>query len=408
MSDRWLSIIGIGEDGRAGLSAAANTLIDAADLVVGGRRHLDLIGATRATQMPWLNPLDATIPEILARRGRPVAVLVSGDPFWFGAGVTLARSVPIEEMLVVPAPSSFSLAAARLGWALQDTTTLGLNMRGLTPLLRRHLHHGRRILALALNGETPREVANLLAAAGFRASRMIVMEALGGPRERIREAIAGNFNLADVDPLNLIGIEVIAGANAAPVPFAAGLPDTYFENDGQLTKREVRAVTLSSLQPCPGELLWDIGAGSGSIGIEWLLAHASTRAIGIERDEVRAARASRNAASLGVPHYDVRHGVSPAALAGLPAPDVIFIGGGSASDSTTIDACWLALKPGGRIVVNGVTLETELALMAAYQQHGGTLTRIGIERVEPIGARSGWRPALPVLQWFCRKAAGEA
>ena len=228
MSDRWLSIIGIGEDGRAGLSAAANTLIDAAELVVGGRRHLDLIGATRATQMPWLNPLDATIPEILARRGRPVAVLVSGDPFWFGAGVTLARSVPIEEMLVVPAPSSFSLAAARLGWALQDTTTLGLNMRGLTPLLRRHLHHGRRILALALNGETPREVANLLAAAGFRASRMIVMEALGGPRERIREAIAGNFNLADVDPLNLIGIEVIAGANAAPVPFAAGLPDTLF------------------------------------------------------------------------------------------------------------------------------------------------------------------------------------
>ena len=390
MSDRWLSIIGIGEDGRAGLSAAANTLIDAADLVVGGRRHLDLIGATRATQMPWLNPLDATIPEILARRGRPVAVLVSGDPFWFGAGVTLARSVPIEEMLVVPAPSSFSLAAARLGWALQDTTTLGLNMRGLTPLLRRHLHHGRRILALALNGETPREVADLLAATGFRASRMIVMEALGGPRERIREAIAGEFQFCGCRSSQRDRDRGYRRAKCSAGSLTRqDCPIRYFENDGQLTKREVRAVTLSSLQPCPGELLWDVGAGSGSIGIEWLLAHASTRAIGIERDEVRAARASRNAASLGVPHYDVRHGAAPAALAGLPAPDAIFIGGGSASDSTTIDACWLALKPGGRIVVNGVTLETELALLAAYHQHGGTLTRIGIERVEPIGSTLG-------------------
>ena len=222
-----------------------------------------------------------------------MTVLVSGDPFWFGAGVTLARSVPVEEMLVVPAPSSFSLAAARLGWALQDTTTLGLNMRGLTPLLRRHLHHGRRILALALNGETPREVADLLASTGFGPSRMIVMEALGGPRERIRDAVATHFDFTDVDPLNVIGIEVAAGPGATPVPYAAGLPDAYFENDGQLTKREVRAVTLSSLQPCPGELLWDVGAGSGSIGIEWLLAHPSTRAIGIERDDVRAARASR-------------------------------------------------------------------------------------------------------------------
>ena len=407
MSDRWLSIIGIGEDGRAGISPAANALIDAAELLVGGRRHLDLIGATRTTQMPWLNPLDATIPEILARRGRPVTVLVSGDPFWFGAGVTVARSVPVEEMLVVPAPSTFSLAAARLGWALQDTTTQGLNMRGLTPLLRRHLHHGRRILALALNGETPREVADLLASTGFGSSRMIVMEALGGPRERIRDAVATHFDFTDVDPLNVIGIEVAAGPGATPVPYAAGLPDAYFDNDGQLTKREIRAVTLSSLQPCPGELLWDVGAGSGSIGIEWLLAHPSTRAIGIERDDVRAARASGNAASLGVPHYDVRHGAAPAALAGLPAPDAIFIGGGSAADATTIDACWLALKPGGRIVVNGVTLETELALLAAYHQHGGTLTRINIERAEPIGERSGWRPALPVLQWVCRKPAGD-
>jgi precorrin-6Y C5,15-methyltransferase (decarboxylating) len=408
MSDRWLSIVGIGEDGRAGLSAAANAIIDAAELVVGGRRHLALVGATRGAQMPWRTPLDATIPEIVARRGQAVVVLVSGDPFWFGAGVTLARSIPVEEMLVVPAPSCFSLAAARLSWALQDTVTLGLNMRGLTPLLRRHLHHGRRILALALNGETPREVAELAAASGFGPSHITVMEALGGPHERLRSTTAASFDLADIDPLNVIAIDVVAGPDAVPIPYAPGLPDSYFENDGQLTKREVRAITLSSLQPGSGELLWDVGAGSGSVGIEWMLAHPANRAIAIERDSERAVRAARNAVALGVPRYDVRRGAAPEALAGLPEPDAIFIGGGSAAGRATIDAGWLALKPGGRIVVNSVTLETEATLLAAHDEHGGTLTRIGIERVGQLGNHAAWRPALPVLQWVCRKPVGDA
>ena len=405
MSGRWLSIIGIGEDGRMGLSAAANALVDAAQLVVGGRRHLDLVGATPGTQMQWLIPLDSTIPEIRARRGKPVAVLVSGDPFWFGAGATLARSIPVDEMLVVPAPSSFSLAAARLGWALQDTVTLGLNMRGLAPSLRRHLHQGRRVLALALNGETPREVAELLIASGFGSSRLFVMEALGGHRERVRSAIAQEFDFSDVDPLNVVGIEVIADPGATPIPYAAGLPDSYFENDGQLTKREIRAVTLSSLQPSPGELLWDVGAGSGSIGIEWLLAHPANRAIGVERDDVRAARAARNAVALGVPHFDVRHGAALETLIGLPEPDAIFIGCGAA-DRRVIETCWSALKPGGRMVVNGVTIETELALFAAHKDLGGTLTRISIDRADPAGGRLAWRPAMPVLQWVCRKPQG--
>jgi precorrin-6B C5,15-methyltransferase / cobalt-precorrin-6B C5,C15-methyltransferase len=405
MSGRWLSIIGIGEDGRAGLSATAIRLIDEAELIVGGRRHLDLVGTTRGEKIEWAKPLEATATTILARRGTPVAVLVSGDPFWFGAGATLARSIPIGEMLVVPSPSSFSIAASRLGWPLQDVTTLGLNMTGLTPLIRRHLHHGRRILALALNGNTPREVAQLLTVAGFGPSEMIVMEALGGSRERVRHVQAANFNFGDVDPLNVIGVEVVAGADARPIPYEAGLPDAYFENDGQLTKREIRAVTLSSLRPGAGELLWDVGAGSGSIGIEWLLAHSSNKAIGIERDAERAARAMRNAISLGVPHLDIRVGAAPEALQELPQPDAIFIGCGTGGGKV-IDACWAALKPGGRIVANAVTLESELGLLTAYHAGGGTLTRLSVERAEPVGSRTTWRPALPVVQWVARKPVG--
>lgn len=407
MSGRWLSIIGIGEDGRTGLGSAANALIDSAELIVGGERHLALVGDTRGAKMQWRTPLDATSQDILARRGKPVAVLVSGDPFWFGAGVTLTRTIPIDEMLVVTSPSSFSLAASRLGWALQDTVTLGLNMRGLTPLLRRHVHHGRRILALALNGETPGEVAKLLTSAGYGLSTITVLEALGGPRERIRSTMAEAFALTDVDPLNVIAVDVVAGPEAMPIPYAAGLPDTYFENDGQLTKREVRAVTLSSLQPGAGELLWDIGAGSGSVGIEWMLAHPANRAIGIERDETRAARAVRNAVALGVPQLDIRKGSAPDALDGLPSPDAIFIGSGSAFREL-IDTCWNALKPGGRIVVNSVTLESELGVLAAYHAHGGTLTRFAVERAGPLGKRMTWRPALPIIQWVSRKPGAGA
>lgn len=406
MSGRWLSIIGIGEDGRAGLTSTASGLIDAAELIVGGRRHLDLVGPTRGEKVEWEKPLEATATTILARRGRPVAVLVSGDPFWFGAGVTLARAIPVEEMLVLPSVSSFSMAASRLGWALQDVTTLGLNMKGLTPLIRRYLHQGRRILALALNGDTPREVAAVLTASGFGQSEIIVMEALGGRRERVRRARAMDFDLSDVDPLNVIAVDVVAGAEALPIPYTAGLPDRYFENDGQLTKREIRAVTLSSLRPGAGELLWDVGAGSGSIGIEWLLAHPSNKTIGIERDRERAARAMRNAVTLGVPQLHVEMGPAPEALRGLPRPDAIFIGCGTGGGDV-IAACWAALKGGGRIVVNAVTLESELSLLAAHRAHGGTLLRLGVERAEPVGSRTTWRPALPIIQWIAEKPAGE-
>ena len=402
MSGRWLSIIGIGEDGRAGLSAAAIALVEAAELVVGGKRHLELFGPTRGEQRIWATPLEATITDILAHQGRPVAVLSSGDPFWFGAGATLVRSIPIDEMLVAPAPSSLSLAAARMGWALQETVTLGLNMRGQTPLIRRHFTHGRRILALSLNGETPREVASLLAANGFAETQLTVLEALGGPRERIRSTTAARFDLEGIEPLNIVAVDVVAGLIARTIPFACGIPDEMFETDGQLTKREVRAITLSSLAPQPGALLWDVGLGSGSVAIEWLLAHPTTRAIGIERDEARAARAARNAVALGVPHLDVRTGAAPQALQDLPVPDAVFIGGG-AQIAATLGQCWAALNPGGRIVVNAVTLETETALIDAHRRLGGALTRISIDRADMVGRRTAWRPAIPVLHWAASK-----
>ncbi len=402
MSGRWLSIVGIGEDGRAGLSQGAIAIVEAADLIIGGRRHLDLFGPTRGEQRVWPVPLDAAIPDILARRGTPVAVLASGDPFWYGAGVTLARAIPPDEMLVVPAPSSLSLAANRMGWALQHTVTLGLNMRGLVPLLRRHLNHGSKILALSLNGDTPRDVATLLTSHGFGETKLTVLEALGGPRERIRHTIAGQYTPDDVGPLNIVALDVIAGPQARPVHTAGGLPDDMFEHDGQLTKREIRAVTLSALAPEPGQLLWDIGLGSGSVAIEWLLAHPANRAIGLERDPVRAARAVRNAVALGVPHLDVKQVAAPHGLSGLAQPDAIFIGGGGSGDGV-IAGAWAALKPSGRIVVNGVTLETDAVLLAAHAHYGGTLTRISIERAVAVGTKSGWRPAMPVTQWVCVK-----
>lgn len=402
MTERWLSIVGIGEDGRAGLTAAALAILDTATLVIGGRRHLDLVGPTPGEQRTWSVPLEATIPIILERRGRPVCVLASGDPFWFGAGVTLAREISIDEMLVLPAPSSLSLAAARMGWALQDTVTLGLNMRGLTPLVRRHLHDGGRILALSLNGETPSEVAKILRDSGFGASTMWVLEALGGARQSIRKTTADTFDLGDIDPLNIIAIQVQQSLDARPISYVGGLPDEMFEHDGQLTKREIRAVTMSSLAPAPRALLWDIGLGSGSVAIEWLLSHPSARAIGFERDPVRAARAARNAVSLGVPHLAIKLGAAIETLADVEPPDAIFIGGG-ASEPGLIEACWSALKPGGRIVINAVTLETEVRLIAAHASLGGTVTRISIDRAESVGSKHGWRPAMPVVQWVGTK-----
>lgn len=324
-------------------------------------------------------------------------VLASGDPFLYGVGATLSRHVAAEEMRTIPAPSAFSLAASRLGWPLQDVATISLHGRPID-LIRPHLHAGRRIIALTSDEKGPGDLATLLAATGFGQSQLTVLEALGGPRERQRSTVATQFDLADVDPLNVCALEIAAGERARILPFASGFEDALFEHDGQITKREIRAVTLSALAPRHGELLWDIGAGSGSVGIEWMLAHPSLKTIAIEQSPERAARIARNASAFGVPHLAVVEGTAPGALTGLPEPDVIFLGGGG-SEPGVIDAVIAALKRGGRLVANAVTLEMEAVLLSEHATRGGLLTRIEISRAEPIGGMSGWRPAMPVTQW---------
>jgi precorrin-6Y C5,15-methyltransferase (decarboxylating) len=395
-ASRWLSIVGIGEDGVEGLAPVARSLIQAAEIVFGGRRHLALAAPLiRGASRPWPSPFEGAIQDVLAHRGRDVCVLASGDPFVYGVGSVLLRHIDASEMVAVPAPSTFSLAAARLGWALPETIQLSLHGR-LLDFVRPHLQPGARVLALTSDGEGPATLARLLADAGFGRSRLTVLEALGGPRERIRTATAAAFDLGDVDPLNAVALEVEASPGARVLSRAAGLPDALFEHDGQITKREIRAITLAALSPRRGELLWDVGAGAGSVAIEWMLADPSMRAVAIEARSDRAARIRRNAVAFGVPGLEVVEGAAPAALEGLDQPDAVFIGGGA---TIVLDAAVRALRAGGRLVVNAVTAETEALILQRQATLGGELTRVAIARLEPVGHRQGWRPALPVTQW---------
>lgn len=398
IAGRWLSIIGIGEDGVGGLSSVARSLVLGAELVVGGARHLSLASELIVRdRMTWPSPLHDAFPHILARRGRPVCILATGDPFHFGIGKQIVEHVAVSDIICLPHASAFSLAAAQMGWALQDTAAVSLHGRAIEGLIR-HLQPGARILALSWNGETPAVAASMLDRHGFGRSTVTVLEAMGGPRQRVRQHVASNFVMLDVDPLNTIAIEALAEPDARIVTLAPGLEDQLFEHDGQLTKREVRAVTLAALAPRQGELLWDIGLGAGSISIEWLLRHPSLRAIGIERHPERAARAVRNAACLGTPDLRVITGTAPEALRGLPEPDAVFIGGGLATPEV-FDTTWAALKAGGRLVANAVTIESESRLQHLFAAHGGELTRIAISRAEAVGRFHAWRPAMPVTQW---------
>ncbi len=394
----WLTIIGIGEDGPAGLGDEAKRLISSAPVVFGGERHIELMSPVITGEThQWLSPFERSIEAILARRGEPTVVLASGDPFFYGVGATLSRRVPAGEMFVIPAPSSFSLAASRLGWPLQEITVLSLHGRPID-LIRPHLHPGRKILALTSDGKGPAELAALLQASGFGQSELTALEALGGPHEEVSRQKADDFALSGINDLNICGVEVRAEGAARILSLSAGLADELFEHDGQITKREIRAMTLSALAPRYGELLWDIGAGSGSIGIEWMLANTSLRAIAIEASAERAARIRRNAANFGVPGLTVIEGEAPDALIGLPTPDAIFIGGGG-SDEGVLDAAIGQLKSGGRLVANAVTTEMEALLLAEQARRGGSLIRIDIARAAPVGRMTGWRPAMPVTQW---------
>ena len=397
----WLAVIGIGEDGLAGLSAAARALVEGAELLVGGERHLALVPSGPAERLVWRQPIADTMALIAGKRGARVVVLASGDPLSYGVGALLARNFAAAEMTVLPQPSAFSLAAARLLWPLEDCVTLSLHGRPLEAL-RVHLVPGARLLLLTTDGDTPVQVAKLLSDAGWGPSAMTVFAHMGGERERRIDAAAESWPLGRIAALNTLAVECRPGPAARPLSRLGGLPDGAFEHDGQLTKREVRAATLAALAPLPGELLWDVGAGNGSVAIEWLRASRSLRAIAVERDTARCAQIARNAAALGVPELRVVHGAAPAALADLPAPDAIFLGGG-VSDGALWEALWRALKPGGRIVANAVTLEAEAELLRRQQRQGGEVARLAVARAERVGGFQAWRPLLPVTQLVLAK-----
>lgn len=401
----WISVVGIGDDGLASIGDTARHLIKRADILVGGKRHLAMIPEGREERLTWRRPLEATLSDIEARRGRNVVVLASGDPLWFGVGDLLSKTFSMDEMQILPHASSFSLACARLGWPLAEVETLSLHNRP-TSSLRRYLAPGAKLVLLTHSSETAHIVATILVEQGFGPSGMTVFEHLGGEKERRIEATADTWPAQDIAPLNTIAIACLAPGGPAPLFCSSvpGLPDQAFESDGMLTKREVRTATLARLMPINGQCLWDVGAGSGAIGIEWLRSLKHGQAVAIERDEDRAFRAKSNAEWLGTPDLLVVQGEAPACLGSdLPPPDAIFIGGGITAPGM-LEHCFQALGIGGRLVANVVTLEGERLLLDWQAKHGGDLVRIAISRAEKVGPYQGWRPGMPVTQYAMVKS----
>ena len=399
--NRWLSIVGLGEEGIEGLAPAARHLIDKAELLVGGERHLALVPNGGAERLTWQSPLKLTVDQILRRRGRPVVVLATGDPMWFGIGVTLARQVASDELWIIPGASAFALACARLGWPLAEVECLTLHGRSLA-LLNAVVAPGTRLLLLSADGATPAAVAKALAARGYGPSRLTVLEHMGGEKEDRITGTAAEWSIERTRDLNTIAVECVAGADAIVRARVPGLPDDAFRHDGQLTEREVRAATMAALAPTPGQLLWDVGAGCGSVAIEWLRSHRTLAAAAVERDAARCAMVLENATALGVPQLQIVEGEAPAALADLPPPGAVFIGGGLTVPGL-VERCWTALRPRGRLVANAVTLEGEARLLALWSELGGDLVRIAVSRAEPVGPYTGWRPLMPVTQFAATK-----
>lgn len=410
----WLTVLGIGDDGVNSLTPAALALLKSARALVAPERvlrALDLkgLGLEDCEIIPWTMGIGPTLDFLHARRGTPVTILATGDPMHFGIGTTMRRTISAEEMLVVPSPSGFSLAAARLGWALPEVACISLHGRSVAGL-QPHIVPANRILSLTSVARTVHEVADMLATRHYGGSRLTVLEHMGGERERITDHLASDVCALDAGKspfadFNVLAIECVPADGAAinsPVP---GLPDDAFTHDGQLTKREARAATLAALQPCPLALLWDVGAGCGSVAIEWMRAARGARAVAIEAQATRNAMIAQNAIVLGTPGLKIIEGRAPAALTDLETPDAVFIGGGII-DPAVFETCWQALKPGGRLVANAVTLEGEGRLSALHAEYGGALTRISIARVGPIGGYRGFRPLMPVTQWSVQKPWG--
>lgn len=401
----WLSVVGVGEDGLAGLSSTARALIEGAELLVGGERHQAMVAATNASRLTWAEGIDATTERLSGWRGRSVVVLASGDPMWFGIGATLARRFAPAEMRVLPVAGAFSLAAAAMGWALAEVEAISVHGRPLASL-NRHVRPDARLLVLSRDGDTPAEAAALLRDRGYGGSEITVLEHLGGPRQRRVDGIAGRWDAPRAADLNTLAVVCRPDPGARVVPLAPGIADDLFVHDGQLTKREVRALTVSALAPLPGQVLWDVGAGAGSVGIEWLrlvppvvpAGGAPARAVAIERDAGRCAAIAQNATALGVPELEVVQGDAPEALEGLPVPDRVFVGGGLTRPGL-MEACWQALARGGRLVANAVSLEGLSRLTAFGADADGELTRLAVARADKVGGFTSFRPLLEVVQY---------
>lgn len=396
-----ITVVGIGADGWAGLGEPAREAVLAADTIVGSRRQLDLLPDTRAERRPWPSPIDPLIDEIAEVRDDEVCVLASGDPMLHGIGATLARRVGSQRLAVHPHVSAFSLACARLGWPAAETalvSAVGRPAEVVAPMLQT----GRRIVAYVAGTSGAAEVGRVLCERGFGPSTFVVLEQLGGSAERITRGTADTWGRREADPLHAVAIEVRPQPGAPVLARTPGLPDDAYDSDGQITKWPVRAITLAALRPGPGLVLWDVGAGSGSIAIEWLRAEPLARAVAVEARPDRAERIRANALRLGVPMLDVVEGRAPAALRSLDAPDAVFVGGGTSSPGL-LDCCWAALRPGGRLVASAVTLESERALHAARERHGGELLRLELSRAAALGGFDAWRPQLPLVQWSVQR-----
>lgn len=394
MTTPWLHIVGIGEDGIAGLTPATRAVVDAAEVIVGGTRHHDLIDGN-AERLAWPSPFDSLIDELTKRNGKRVVVLATGDPLWYSVGAKIGRHIDPAQIVYHPQVGAFQLAAARMGWSMADLETLTVHGRPVEQMIA-FIQPDIRLLVLTTGSETPGQIARFLTERGFGKSRMTVLAHMGGKDEARFDGIAESWNHA-VPEFNTLAVECVAAPDAALLPRVPGLADELFQSDGTMTKQEVRAVTLAKLMPMRGALLWDIGTGCGSIAIEWMRGARYARAIGIEPRADRRAMAAANALALGVPKLDLIEGTVPDALDGLEAPDAIFIGGGLSEP--VFDAAWAALKPLGRLVANAVTLESEMCLTALHQKHGGQLVKLSVERAAPLGPHSGWKPLRPVTQW---------
>ena len=400
---KWLSVIGIGEDGIAGLNPIARSLLENAEVIFGGDRHLAMLPeSARQEKLVWTTPIEHSITEIIQRRGQSVCVLASGDPMCYGVGVTLIRRIPLSEMTIIPSKSAFSLACAKLGWSLTEVELLSLCGRD-PALLNAVLYPNARLLILSAGKQTPRTVAEILVEKGYSNSEITVLEHLGGEKERIVRGIAASWDANDIADLNAIALNCIADPNTIPLSRLPGLPDNAYHHDGQLTKKEVRSITIAALAPIPGQLLWDVGAGCGSIGIEWMRSDRRCRAIAIEQNAQRVSYIANNASALGVPNLKIVAGVAPNILTNLPQPDTIFIGGGLTAENM-LETCWNALSVKGRLVANAVTVEGEQKLLQWQRELGGELTRIAISRAEPLGNFWGWKAIAPVTQWAVLKS----